>query len=78
MNLATNTMEKLTKMLDNTDAKLKEYGKEPYGVKKLTHVEQRKSIENLTTPELLSMIDQYGVEDVNAWLQKYWKEGNDA
>jgi len=75
MNLITLSMEKLTKMLKQTDAKLKEYGAEPYGQRRLTDKEQRERIQNLTQQELLTMIDQYGPEDVNKMLNKYWKEG---
>ena len=74
MNIATNSMLKLTKMLLNTDAKLKEMGTEPYGTRKATPKEQRERVKNLTEGELMAMIDEHGIEDVNVWLRKFWKE----
>ena len=74
MNILTSAMNKMTKMMIQTDAKLKEYGSEPYGQRKLTDKEQRDKVANLTSQELMAMIEEHGREDVNAWLQKYWKE----
>jgi len=79
MNIATNSMEKLTGMLRNTDAKLKEMGKIPYGVKKATKREQRDMFENLTESKLIDLVERYGEEKVNAWLNKFMpKEGDNA
>ena len=47
---------------------------EPYGLRKLTPKEQRDRFENLTSEELMAMIEQHGEDEVNAWLQKFWKE----
>ena len=71
MNILTNSMERLTKMLTLTDAKLKEMGKEPYGVRKLTPREQKEKFDNLTPGELWKMIDEQGPDEVNAWLSKF-------
>lgn len=74
MNIMTNAMERVTQMLLEQDAKFKKYGVEPYGVRQLTAKEQREKFENLTPQELKSMVEQYGQDEVNAWLQKFWKE----
>ena len=74
MNLGTTVMEKMTAMLRATDSKLKEFADEPYGTTKLTAAQQRQRIKNMTPQELNQLINQYGVDDVNAWLNKYWKE----
>lgn len=76
MNLATNSMEKLTKMLINTDSKLKDMGKTPYGQRKATAKEERERFDNLTFEGLMSLIEQYGVDEVNTWLGKFTKEDN--
>jgi arginine/ornithine N-succinyltransferase beta subunit len=74
MNLLTNSMNKLTKMLLQFDAKLKTYGVEPYGIRKLTLAEQRRKFENLTSEELKAMIDEHGVSEVNDFIKRFWKE----
>ena len=74
MNLATESMQKLTHILYNTDAKLKEWGKEPYGTRKLTAAQQRERIKNMTPQDLMALIDEHGEQEVNAWLSKYWRE----
>jgi len=71
MNLLTNSMERLTKMLLQTDAKLKTMGAEPYGVRKTTQAEQRQMYQNLTPDQLFQMIDKYGTAEVNKWLRKF-------
>lgn len=73
-NIMTNAMNKMTKMLIQSDAKLEEYGSEPYGQRKLTDKEQREKVENLTPQEFMAMIEEHGQEDVNKMLNKYWKE----
>ena len=78
MNAATNSMNRLTKMLFNIDDKLKKMGTEPYGRRKATAKEQKDRVQNLTSQELLTMIDQHGAESTNEWLQKYWKEGENG
>lgn len=72
----TNTMQRLTKMLLNTDEKLKQMGTEPYGVRKLTAKEQRERIANMTPQEMTNLIKEHGIEEVNDWLNKYWRETN--
>jgi len=71
MNPATNSMEKLTQMLRNTDTKLKEMGKTPYGARKATEKEQRDMFENLTESKLIDLIERYGEDKVNTWLNKF-------
>ena len=57
MNLATNQMEKMTDMMRKTDARLKEMGKEPYGMRKLTEAEQMQQYRNLTPEKIFEMIE---------------------
>jgi hypothetical protein len=71
MNLATETMKKLTNMLTNTDSKLAEWGKEPFATRKITPTEDRLRFQNLTQDDLLDMIEKHGYEDVNKWIQKH-------
>lgn len=75
MNLTTLAMEKLTKMLLVTDAKLKEMGKEPYGQRKATAKEQREKYENLTEGQLYEMIEKHGLDDTNDWLYRMEQGG---
>ena len=75
MNLMTNSMERLTKILLQTDAKLKEYGAEKYGTRKATRTEQKQMYDNLTEVQLFKMIDQYGTKAVNKWLLKFESRG---
>ena len=79
MNIMTLAMNKATNMLEQSDAKLKEYGAEPYGMRKLTPAEQRKAFENLTPQSLKALIDEHGVDDVNEFLLKFMpKEVNNG
>jgi len=74
MNLATNSMERLTKMLKATDAKLKGFGVEPYGQRKATLAEQRDMYRNLTEEQLFDLYDREGYEATNRWLTKMQTE----
>lgn len=74
MNILTNSMEKLTKMLNATDSKLKGMADLPYGTRKLSSREQRQRFENLTPEEVARMIEEYGVNEVNAYLNKYMED----
>ena len=78
MNIMTNSMQRLTKMLLQTDARLKEFGKEPYGVRKATPKEQREMYENLTEPQFFQMVDTYGIEAVNKWLKRFEQGGDNG
>ena len=78
MNIMTNSMNKMHKMLSQADAKLKAYGAEPYGTRKATAKEKQERYDNLTPQELQAMIDERGVDEVNAWLQKFYKEGDNG
>ena len=71
MNLLTESMERLTKMLVNTDSKLKGMATLPYGTRKLSSSEQRKNYENLTQEQLMDMLEEHGVDSVNAWLSRF-------
>ncbi len=71
MNIATNTMERLTKMLLNTDSHLKKMGSEPYGKRRATPKEEREMYDNLTSDKLMQMIDEKGVDNVNEWLSRF-------
>jgi len=70
-NLMTNVMERTTKMLKATDAKLKTYAPEEYGMKKATAKEDRLRFQALTGPDLVQLIQTYGKESVNQWLGKH-------
>ena len=74
MNILTESMEKLTKMLVNTDQKLKGMATLPYGTRKLSSYEQRKRFESLTPEDVAQMIEQYGVNETNAYLNKYMED----
>jgi len=75
MNLATMTMERMTKMLRAVDQKYKEFSTEPYGVRKLTLGEQRQMYENLTEEQLYEMIEEHGINAVNKWLYRMERGG---
>ena len=68
MNIATNVMEKMTRMLRNTDTKLKAMGETPYRTRQATPKEQKEMYENLTEAGLYEMIEKEGIEAVNKWL----------
>ena len=78
MNILTNAMNKVYRTLSQTDAKLKEYGKEPYGVTKLTPKEQRERFENMTMPEFMALLEEHGEEEVNEAIRKSRKEGSNG
>lgn len=71
MNLATNSMERLTKMLRRADIRLKEFGVEPYGTRKATPGEQREMYENLTEEQLFDLYDREGYDAVNRFLNRF-------
>jgi hypothetical protein len=75
MNIMTEAMERLTKMLEATDERLKQYGVEPYGMREATPSEERARFENLTTHELARLVREQGKDKVNKWLGKHMKEG---
>ena len=75
MNILTNSMNRLTKMLTLTDDKLKEMGKEPYGTRKATPKEQRQMYENLTEGQLYGMVEKHGQDAVNKWLYRMEQGG---
>jgi hypothetical protein len=70
MNIATETMNKMTNMLRNSDAKLKNMGREPYGTRKATAQEQMELYQNLTEAQLYEMIQKHGIDTVNKWLYR--------
>ena len=74
-NLLTESMERLYKMMGNTDAKLKEYAQEPYGQRKTTPKEQRDMYENLTVEQFEDLVGKHGLEEVNKWLLKMERGG---
>ncbi|GAI41095.1 unnamed protein product [marine sediment metagenome] len=71
MNIATNAMERLTKMSLKTHEKLKAMGAIPYGMEKLTPAQQKQMFDNLTPQKLEQLILQHGEAEVNKWLAKY-------
>lgn len=75
MNSATLMMEKMTKMLRDTDQKLKAMGETSYGTRKATPKEQRQMYENLTEGQLYEMIEEHGIDDTNNWLYKMEQGG---
>ena len=73
MNLATETMNKMYKMLSKSDSKLKEMGKEPYGQRKLSEREQYQKYKELTPEKLidtLAGLDSKGFKQFNEWLYR--------
>lgn len=73
-NILTNSMNRLTKMLSLTDQKLKEMGTIPYGTVKLSPKQQREIYENLTQEDLIRLVNEHGVDQVAAWLDKKEKQ----
>jgi len=69
MNLLTNSMERMFKLLSVTDKKLGEMATLPYGTKKLSSTEQRAQIDNLTEEEAVALVDEYGLEEVADWME---------
>ena len=78
MNLATNTMLKMTKMLGAIDKKCKDFATEPYGQRKMTPKEQREFYENLTEAQLYELTQKHGVESVSKWLYKMEQGGKNG
>ena len=74
MNLLTESMERLTKMMVNTDQKLKGMADLPYGARKLSSYEQRKRFEQLTPEDVAKMIEEQGINAVNEYLGKYMED----
>ena len=70
MNLMTSSMEKMTKMLRDTDAKLKTMGDMPYRQRKATPKEQMEMYQNLTEADLYQMVEKHGTDAVNKWLYR--------
>lgn len=76
MNLMTNSMERLTKMLKQTDSKLKAYGVEPYGQRKATPKEKAEMVRNMTPQQFFDLVDRVGLDKANQLLARYEpKEG---
>ena len=71
INPLTNTMNRVTQMLLNADGKLKEWGKEPYGVREATLAEQKQVVQNLTEDQMFELINKHGLDKVNAWLSRF-------
>ena len=71
----TETMERVTEMLRQTDAKLKKLGVVPYGVRKATPKEEKARFENLDVHGLTEMLGKEGKEKTNKWLGKYMSRG---
>lgn len=76
MNPLTNSMERLTRMLLNTDNKLKKMGEMGYGLRKATPAEQKQMYENLTPEKLFQLIDKHGLAKVNTWMAKHEEKQN--
>lgn len=70
MNIATMTMEKMSKMLSAIDQKYKEFATEPYGIRKLTEREQWEQYKTLTPDKLIQLIQTEGLEKTNKWLYR--------
>lgn len=81
MNIATNTMQKMTNMLRAIDGKYKVYATEPYGQKKLSAKEQMDLYKSMTPEKLLNALDTLDSDSFrkfNEWLFKMEKkEQND-
>ena len=74
MNIATNSMNRVTNMLLRVDAKLKKIGTEPYRQRKATLAEQKDRVKNLTPQEAELMREQHGIGGMNELLSKFWEE----
>lgn len=70
MNITTNAMQRLTKILTNTHEALGKMATEPYGVRKLTEREQWDMYKNLTAERLGELIEEQGLAKVNDWLYR--------
>jgi len=75
MNIATESMKKMTEMVKAIDQKYKEFATDPYGVRKLTLGEQREKYDNLTEAQLYEMVEKHGMDDVNKWMYKMEQGG---
>ena len=67
-NLATHSMERLTKMLRNADQVMKRMGAVPYGIRTATRAERKAQYDALTPERLMELAQQYGQESVNEYL----------
>jgi len=73
-NLMTTTMNKLTEMLTRTDDKLKSFGTMPYGERKATPEEKRQAFQNLTTQDVIRMLQEHGRAETNKYLGQFMGE----
>ena len=71
MNVATDAMQKMTKMFRAIDKKYKEFATEPYRQRQQTPKAQREYYENLTEAQLYELMQKHGIEEVSKWLSKY-------
>ena len=71
MNIMSNVLERVTKMLMSADRRMEELGKEPYGVTRLSPKEQRQMYEALQPGDLMPLIQEHGQDKVNAFLAKF-------
>lgn len=70
MNIATESMKKMTEMLKAIDGKYKEFATEPYRMEKATPQDQANMYNNLTEAQLYGMIEKHGIESVSKWLNQ--------
>jgi len=81
MNIATQSMEKMTKILRAVDKKYKEYATEPYGQKKLTAKEQMDMYRSMTPEKLFNALDTMDSDQFrkfNDWLYKMEQKEQDG
>lgn len=78
MNVATDAMQKMTKMFRAIDKKYKEFATEPYRQRQMTPKEQREFYENLTEAQLYELIQKHGIESVSQWLYRMEQGGNNG
>ena len=67
----TEALLRASQMLQNTDNKLKEMGKMPYGMVRATPKEQKQAFENLTPEQLQGLIMKHGYDEVNDYLKHF-------
>ena len=70
MNIATQSMNHMTRMLRAIDQKYKEFATEPYAQKKLTERERWEEYKNLTPDKLIDIARERGFQKTNDWLNR--------
>jgi len=77
VNIGTLTMQKLSNMMVSIDEKLAKMGETPYGVRESTRKEQLAMASQLSSNDIIALMEKHGVKEVNDWLSRF-KEKNDG